>query len=242
MANKSAERAARTAALLAEQRRSERRRQLTIVAAVVAVLAVVVGIGFWVQSTRDTTGETADAVPASVTSDYGIVVGDESAPTAITVYEDLQCPVCAQFEAATADRLAQAVEAGDVRVDYRLVSFLDEASTNDYSSRALNAALVVFDTSGVETFKEFHDLLFANQPAEGTAGPENDQLIDWAVEAGAQESDVTVGIEGGEFDQWVIDATDAMSKEGVNGTPTIVIDGQQLAPDEALDQLLAAVQ
>ena len=244
MANKSAERAARTAALLAEQRRSERRHQLTIVAAVVAVLAVVVGIGFWVQSTRDTTGETADAVPAGVTSDYGIVVGDESAPTAITVYEDLQCPVCAQFEAATADRLAQAVEAGDVRVDYRLVSFLDEASTNDYSSRALNAALVVLDTSGVETFKEFHDLLFANQPAEGGPGPEDDQLIHYAVQAGAEEAAIREPIEDKVYEQWIKNATEQMSKNGVNGTPTVLIDGEQVegTPQEAIDAVLAATE
>jgi protein-disulfide isomerase len=244
MANKSAERAARTAALLAEQRRAERRRQLTIVAAVVAALAVVVGIGFWVQSTRDTTGDTPAATPSGVTDDYGIVVGDEGAPTTITVYEDLQCPVCKVFEDATADRLEQAVEAGDVRVDYRMVSFLDTQSTNDYSSRALNAALVVLDTSGVEAFKEFHDLLFANQPAEGGPGPEDDQLIQYAVQAGADESAISEPIEDKVYEQWIKNATEQMSKNGVNGTPTVFIDGEQVegTPEDAIDAVLAATE
>jgi protein-disulfide isomerase len=244
MANKSAERAARTAALLTEQRRAESRRRLMIVAAVVTLLAVVVGIGFWVQSTRDTTGETAEAVPAGVTSGYGIVLGEESAPTEITVYEDLQCPVCKVFEDATADRLEQAVEAGEVRVDYRMVSFLDVASTNDYSSRALNAALVVLDTSGVETFKEFHDLLFANQPAEGGPGPEDDQLIQYAVQAGADEAEISGPIEDKIYEQWIKNATEQMSKNAVNGTPTVFIDGEQVegTPDDAIDAVLAATE
>ena len=243
MPKKSAERAARTAALLAQQRRDERWRQGAIVAGVVAVLAVVLGVGFWVQSSRDTTGDTPSATPSGVTDD-GIVVGDKDAPTTITVYEDLQCPVCQAFEQATADRLEQAVEAGDVRVDYRLVSFLDDASTNEYSSRALNSALVVLDTSGVDAFKKFHDLLFANQPAEGGPGPEDDQLIEYAVQAGADESAVREPIEDKVYEQWIKNATEAMSKNGVTGTPTVFIDGTRVdgTPQDAIDAVLAATR
>ena len=49
-------------------------------------------------------------------------------------------------------------------------------------------------------------------------------------------------IEDGAFDQWVVDATDAMSKDGVTGTPTVEIDGQRLDPQEGLERLLAAVE
>ena len=37
------------------------------------------------------------------------------------------------------------VDDGDVRVEYRIVSFLDQASTNDYSSRAANALVAAYD-------------------------------------------------------------------------------------------------
>ena len=89
-------------------------------------------------------------------------------------------------------------------------------------------------------FWKFHDLLFTNQPAEGTAGPDNDQLVALAIEAGADPNEVTDGIENGEFDQWVVNATDEMSKHGVEGTPTVLIDGERVA--DSLNALLDAVK
>jgi protein-disulfide isomerase len=231
------------AAVRAAQERAEQRRRWTMIGTVLAVVAVIVAGAVWF-SRGDTTGEGPTAVagaPRGATG-YGVVLGQEDAPTSVVIYEDFQCPICADFEQATAEQVAAGIEAGKVEVEYRVVSFLDQASENEYSSRAANAAAVVLDTAGPEAFKRFHDILFQNQPAEGTAGPENSQLIQWAVEAGADEAEVSAGIENGEFDQWVVDATDAMSKDGVTGTPTVVIDGQKLAPEEALQELLAAVK
>ena len=208
MSKKSDERAARTAALLAQQKRDERRRRVLTIGAVVAVLAVVLGVGFFVQANRDTTGDAPSATPDGVTDGYSIFVGDESAPTTITVYEDLQCPVCMSLEQATGDQVNEAIADGKVRMEYRMVSFLDDASSNEYSSRALNAALVVLDTAGVDTFKEFHDELYANQPAEGGAGPDDAALIDAAVAAGADEDAVTGPIEDKVYAQWITNATD----------------------------------
>jgi protein-disulfide isomerase len=231
--DRATERAARTQALLDQQRKDERRRQLLITGAVAAVLAIVIGIGVWVQSGRDTTGETPDAVPAGATDDYGIVVGADDAPVTISIYEDLQCPICAQLEATVGEQLNDAIEAGDVRVEYRMVSFLDDASENDYSSRALNALLATHDTAGVDAFKTLHDDLYADQPAEGTAGPEDDALIAAAVAAGATESDVRPLVEDKVYEQWITNATDAMSQNDVNGTPTVLVDGEPTDGDPA---------
>lgn len=205
----------------------------------VVVLAVVV-IGYLVQSQRDTTGEEANAPAPSASASasasagsedalvdgYGVLVGDPKAAKTITIYEDFQCPRCAEFEATTRDALKQAIADKKVAVDYRMVTFLDTVSLNAYSSRALNAAAVVFDRSGTEVFVKFHDLLFDQQPAEGTAGPSNEQLIDLAVQAGADRAAITDGINSGEFNQWGTNATDDMSKNGVNGTPGVVVDGK----------------
>jgi protein-disulfide isomerase len=212
-----------------EQKRQQRRRQMTTVGAIVLGLVVVVVGGYFVISSLDSTGEDA-AAPSGVDG-YSIVVGEESAGTTIRIYEDLQCPACAQFEAATADDVSQAVDAGAVKVDYRMVSFLDDASTNDYSSRALNAALVTLDTAGVEAFRELHDTLYAQQPAEGGDGFTDDELVQLAVDAGAEESAVRPGIEDKVYAQWIENATDQMSKDGVNGTPTVFVDGERVEGD-----------
>lgn len=243
MSKKSDERAARAAALRELQQRSERNSRLAVAGAVVAVLAVVLGVGFWIQASRDTTGDPAAATPSGVTDDYSVVVGDEAAPATITVYEDLQCPVCKSFEDATEDPVNAAIDAGDVMVEYRLVSFLDDASTNDYSSRALNALLVTLDTAGVDAFRELHDALFADQPAEGGPGPEDDELIEAAVAAGADEAAIRAPIEDKIYEQWITNATGQMQPNGVTGTPTVLIDGEQVggSTQDAVDAVLAAV-
>ncbi|WP_165807122.1 DsbA family protein [Nocardioides currus] len=241
--NKAAERAARAAALKAEQERKERQKRIAMIAAVVVGIVVVIGGGFLIQNLRDSTGEAATP-PAGVVDDYGVMVGDASAPTTITIYEDFQCPICAQLESEVGDDLNAAIDAGKVQVDYRMVSFLDRASGNEYSSRAMNAAAVVLDTSGADAFKSFHDELFANQPEEGTDGPEDDELIADAVTAGADESAVRTAIEDKSFDQWIKNATEQMSVDGVNGTPTVFVDGEAAGATlpEAVEAIRNAIE
>lgn len=239
--NAAQSRAERAAHAILEQQRRERRRTALIVAGIVAAIVVVVGVGFAIQSTRDTSGETA-TTPAGVSDTYAVVVGDESAPTTVAVYEDFQCPICHDFETATRDQLSAALDDGRIKIEYRMVAFLDRASSTDYSSRALNAAAVVLDTSGQDVFVTFHDLLFDNQPAEGSAGLSDDELVAFAVEAGAEESAVRDGIENEDFGQWVINATDQMSKDGVNGTPTVFVDGKKAGStlEDSINAALAA--
>ncbi len=217
----------RARALQQQQARKERAGKAAIVGGVVVLAVVLVVALFLVLRSSDTTGEAADRVPANTTDDYGVVVGESDAPTEITLYEDLQCPICAQFEELTGSEVEQGLEQGNIRVEYRLVAFLDGQSSNNYSSRAMNAALAVLDTAGPEAFKEFHDALFANQPAEGGPGPEDEQLIDEAVAAGAEEDAVRPQIEDKVYEQWIANATDAMSKNDVTGTPTVFIDGER---------------
>ena len=228
-----AARAARAQALIEERRKDEQRRRFFVVGGIVAAV-VVIGVLAWFLAMQDDSGEATDqqSTPTSQAIDeYAVVVGDAEAPATVTLYEDLQCPACAQLEAAVGDQLSQAIDDGSVKVEYRMISFLDNASTNEYSSRAMNAALVVLQEAGVDSFREFHDILFARQPAEGGAGYTDDELVELAVEAGAEESAVRPGIEDKVFDQWITNATDQSSKDGVNGTPTVEVDGERVEGD-----------
>ena len=241
--NREDSRAGRAAAALIAQERRERARRAWMVGGVVAALLAIVLAGFVMQSTRDTSGRTA-AVPSGVVDGYGVVVGADSAPRTVTVYEDFQCPICHDFELRTRGKLRKAVDAGKVRIEYRMVSFLDRASTTNYSSRALNAAAVVLDTSGADVFRTFHDLLYDHQPAEGSAGLSDDQLVEYAVRAGADEAAVRPGITGDDFHQWTVNATNQMSKDGVTGTPTVFLDGKEQSEPglrASIDTALAAV-
>jgi protein-disulfide isomerase len=226
---KAAERQARLEELQKQQAAQERKRNLMVGAVVVLVL-VVLGATFFLVS------RGGDVEPVAE-SDYSVTIGPEDAPHQLVVYEDFLCPGCGQFEATTADRLAELAEAGEVRVDYRPFVLLDRLGT--YSARATAAFGVVKEESGDEVAKEFHDLLFADQPAEGSEYPEADWLVEKAVQAGADEAAVREGIEAGEND-FSRAATEEARDAGVTGTPTLILDGETFTG--SYDELFAEIE
>lgn len=234
-------RAAKAAALLAEQRRQERRRNLLTAGAVVLVMVLIIGAGFLFSRNKDTTGEKG-AVPANLSGAYTVTLGKDSAPTKITLYEDLQCPVCAALEASGGTLIKQGIDDGKLQVSYHMISFLDASSTTRYSTRALNALMTVLDTAGPDVYLAFHSLLYAEQPQEGTAGLTDDHLVELAVKAGADESKIKGPIDDLKYEQWIKNSTDDFSKQGFSSTPTAVIGGKTLvgAPD-ILQAIKAAV-
>ena len=130
------------------------------------------------------------------------------------------------------------VSSGRVQVHYHVISFLDGSSSTKYSSRAANA---LYASAGVspDVFAKYHQLLFAQQPAEGSAGLTEDTLVQLAQQAAAGA--VAQQIRGGTYADYVARATDQSSKDGVTGTPTVRVDGQQVA-QPTLEAVTAAVQ
>ena len=227
-------RAERAAVAVTAQRQRERRRQLLLVGGVAVVLMMVVGIGFWIQSGRDTAGAPVTA-PAGAVDEYALGVGDPEAPDTVVVYEDFLCPFCAEFETQTHDRLAELAADGKVYVEYRPFNLL----RTPYSMAAANAFAVVLDRSGPEAALTFHDRLFAEQPDESGPHPDSGWLVEQAVAAGADEAEVTQPIEDLAFEQWVVNATDAASRAGVNSTPTVLLNGSPVDNTQGVDAMAA---
>ena len=228
MSKKGRDASRRIKEMQAAQRRVEQRRRNLIVGGVAAVaIAAVVGIGIAVQTSRDDTGATSQ-IPTGTVGKYGIARGDASAPVTMDLYEDFQCPVCKQYEGFLADTITKNVDDGTLRVIYHPMAFLDQASSTKYSSRALETAGCVLDQDGPATYLKLHDLLFQNQPAEQTAGLTDDQLASLAEQAGADKADVASCQSDDAFAGWVRAATDAASKAGVTGTPTMRVDGDDV--------------
>jgi protein-disulfide isomerase len=233
--------AARRAAEAAARQRAQRRRR-TIIGAMAAAVAVLVAlvVVIVVQTQRTSTSAKA-AVPANTVDGTAVAVGSADAPVTVDLYEDFQCPNCKAFEDANGTTLAGLVADGTVQVRYHGMAFLDTSANDSYSTRALDAAAVVVATAGPDAFQAFHDLLFANQPREGGSGLSDDQLVEYAAQAGADGSSVAQEIRDLTYGDWVKTATDRASKDGVTGTPTVFVNGQELT-DLSAHGLTAAVQ
>lgn len=219
--NTPAKRSERAAEAVRAQQRQEARRRNTMYAVVAGVLVLVVVGGFLFMRSTDSSDDI-DAPAAG--SEHGLTIGDTDAPHAVIVYEDFHCVHCADLEDRSNADLAAAAADGRATVEYRPIAFLTE-----YSQRSANAFKVVLDAAGAETAKAYHDLLFEHydEAAEaGEGGLDDETLIDLAVEAGATEADVRPGIEGLTQEEWVTQATEAATDAGVQGTPTVLLDGE----------------
>jgi protein-disulfide isomerase len=239
-AQKSRQTREKVAAMRAEAaRREARARNTRIVVVVAAVLAVLVAAGIIIQAARHEQ-QAASSPPRNTTGGSGIVVGNAAAPVTVMFYEDFLCPVCKQAHQANDAQLDQWVKDGTVKVQYQPIAFLDRSSTDEYSTRALNAAAAVIDLHPAG-FEQFQQSLYDSQPAEGGPGLTDDQLIQFAVAAGAPKDQVSTDVRTRRFAGWVKDVTDESSRRGISATPTIKVNGTTLK-DWTPEQLKAAVE
>lgn len=214
-------------------RREARRRRIIMLVGGLVVLGLLAAITVAiVRASQDDDGGGGSGevvVPANV-SDGSIPVGDEGAPVTIAIYLDYMCPACGQFEEANGDELDRMVESGDIKVELRPISFLDQASLGTrYSTRSASAVATVADGS-LDDVWAFHRALYAEQPEEGSTGLSNDEMADIAEGAGVP-ADVASRFEEGTYEGWVDKVTQDALESGVEGTPSVLIDGEEFQGD-----------
>jgi protein-disulfide isomerase len=254
--------AARAEALALKEKqaaRDRRNRIITLSVLGVAIVALAGVVVFILQqgAAKDAATKVENIplsqvqdVPKTAGEDGGIVIAkdrtaggkvDSSVPS-VAFYFDYMCPICGQFETANASSLEAMIADGKANVVLHPVSILDRQSQGtDYSTRSAAAAAWVADRDPAH-FLDFHELLYTNQPRENTTGLTDEQLANFARQAGVPQ-DVANGIKSGDaratFGQWVFSATnEATSNEALKnpqsggfGTPTITIDGKRWAGD-----------
>lgn len=230
--NRTNDRAGRAAAARAEQERQERRRRNLMVGGVVGVILLIVLGGFLLSRSIDSTTDV-DAPAAG--SKFGLTIGPDDAPHKVVIYEDFLCPYCADLEDASREGLTELAADGKVQVEYRPFNWL--AGYGDYSGRAAGAFSIVLDKSGADVAKKFHDLLYENQPSEKGPFPSDEELADLAVEAGAKDADVREAIVNNQGQEWVEKATKSAKATGLQGTPTVLLDGEVFQDGRTVEDL-----
>lgn len=203
--------------------------------AVVVLLALVVGLGAWLQ-THSESGDLPPTIPVAAAGptyevaalDDAVVIGKPGAPVTIDVYEDFLCPACEQFEKLYGDQLEQAAALGQAKVIYHPVAILDAFSEPaGYSSLAAAGA---FCASEAGVFPRFHESLFAAQPREGGPGWSSPQLQQLGRDLGAGDGFARCIQDGAA--QRVTAATEQareylsrLRPDGRLGTPTVLVNG-----------------
>jgi protein-disulfide isomerase len=201
----------------ANQERFDRQRRLMVLGVAGALLvAALTGVSV----AAATAPGKPTAIPTGVTAAGGIVVGNPNAPHTVIAYEDPQCPVCRQFEDTSAPALTAAVNAGTVKVEYRMRSFLGVESV-----RAV-AALGAAQNEG--KFNALRQAMYANQPEEKTGGYTVDDLLALGAKVGLTDQAYISAVRNQTYAAWAKQVDDQASKDGNTGTPDLKLDGKEI--------------
>mgnify|MGYP001164243759 CR=1 FL=1 len=228
---------ARATAQAAERRRE---RMIRIVGGL-AVLVVVVGIiaiGITQRGGKSASTDTPSAdspLPTGISADngYGFQVSTAANKPDVVIFEDFQCPACANFEQTYGPAIQELAAAGDIALTYRIMTFLDNNLQTDHSSRAASAFGCSIDAGAGEAY---HNTIYANQPQTEGAGWTDDQLKTFGTDAGITgEAKTTFDtcVDEGTYQGWAGLSNQAAFDSGVTGTPTIEVNGEKI-PDGAL--------
>lgn len=210
-----------------------------LIAAVVAVTLLIVGGIAWLRT--DPFGALEATPPKGGNAEGAGVVAypgaaKPGAPT-VDLYEDFQCPVCAQMEERNGKSIFEQAKSGEIKLVVHMMSFLDDNLGNDASKRAANAAFCAADAG---KFPEYHAAVFAAQPAKEGDGYSDATLKQAARTAGisgAALGTFTSCVDKGTYNRYAEDTEKASNNDGVNGTPTVKVDGTML-DKTAMQQLL----
>lgn len=189
------------------------------------VIAVVVGVLLimLVPTLLSKQTDSSASIPASVSADrdYGIVFNDElTGVPVIDIYEDFQCPVCAQFEQLNGDYIESLIADEKATVVYHTLSFLGAESVG-----AANAAACAADEG---KFLDYHRLLYMNQKAENSGAWTNSVFVNVGQTAGITSQKFSSCVNNGDYLGWVTNVAAAGAKANVNATPTVFINGKEI--------------
>ncbi|MDA8369842.1 MAG: DsbA family protein [Nocardiopsaceae bacterium] len=174
---------------LKEKQRAKRNRILGVVGAALVVVLLVVGGGYlYLTSQRESEQQFAEQYaalpPQEVQQDGSVVLAEEGAEAPVVeVYADFQCPACQEFEKASGPTLQKLAADGRAIVHYRPVSIFAQQPA-PISSNSLRSAAAARAAADYGKFVQYHDILFENQPTEGTVGFAADDLKQWGEDAG----------------------------------------------------------
>lgn len=219
-----------------EQAKRRRNRVLTqvgiIVGAVVVIGAIVGAVvygpqllnprpDFQASGTVEVASGEGEAVqqPISTTERGGIMVGAAEAPVTFEYWYDYSCPHCVEYHNATSQTYQDLIASGQVKVEYLPINYLAP-----YGAQA-GAAVLATVQHQPELYFTVSDGLFQvpAQTQQGWTGPDYASIMQ---NFGVTDEATLTAIDEGSFVGIVNDTTSDARSGGVNGAPSLAVNGE----------------
>jgi protein-disulfide isomerase len=159
------------------------------------------------------------------------ILGKKDAKVQIVAFSDFQCPYCsrgAETMHAVAKKYGSKVA---IAFKHYPLPFHERAGP------ASEASLCVKKVGGDSKFWKFHDIVFKNQDKL-----DNDSLMKFAKESGADQAKVKECYDKGEFKEAITKDMEYGNKVGVRSTPTFFVNGQMVAGALPVEQFSEMIE
>ncbi|GAB5097178.1 DsbA family protein [Caballeronia sp. LP006] len=156
------------------------------------------------------------------------IQGDAEAPVTLVEYGDFECPYCgAEYGVIKA---VQAAMGAQLRFVFR------HFPLTDMHAHALHAAEFAEAAASIGKFWEAHDVLYEHQASLGDRA-----LAQYAAQLGVPAHALSNAFDGA-FDARIQQDFDGGLRSGVNGTPTLFINGHRYDGERDAASLLEALR
>ncbi len=177
---------------------------------------------------------TAPGKPVDVAVGNLPVMWNKDAKVKVVEFADFQCPFCEQwFKNVEAPMIADYVKTNKIAFYWRDYPFLGTESTD--SSNAARCA----NEQG--KFWDYHDYLYSNQGQENSGTFSKDNLKKFAATLGLNASQFNDCVDNGKYAKDVAADLSDGQKAGVNGTPTVFINGVPVVGAQPYTAFKAAI-
>jgi protein-disulfide isomerase len=177
------------------------------------ILIVIIGLIAWSNSGESAVSETAVLAPPHLD-------GPADAPVKIIEYADLTCSSCRQWHNMGIKEQLRADFGDQISFEYRHFPVITAASP-----RWAEAAQCAAEQ---DLFWPFHDYVYENFEPYPTVNDARLQEIAAAI--GLESEPFESCLAAGRYDKFIGDAIQRAQSDGARGTPTFLINGQQVFP------------
>jgi protein-disulfide isomerase len=221
-----------------QQQRNKRKTQRTksrrglwiaIIGGIIVLAAVVVGLVISLNNQPQvaSAGSIVTVTRQSWPQANGVSLGPADAPVVVREFADFQCPVCKVFnETVQPNIINDYVKTGKIRYEFHFFNVID---MNTGGTESLHAAIASLCAANQGDFWDYHEILYANQQGEASGAFNDARLKEFAASLGLDTAKFNSCLDRQET-KGTVTTDEAIAKSlNVNGTPTIFVNGQQVA-------------
>ena len=172
----------------------------------------------------------AAATPDATMPSHGALLGSPDAPVTLQIYADYLCPHCRVFHQEVEPQLVDDyVRPGKLRLefmDFPVIGIKTLDDLTDDTKESVQAVEASICAAEQDAYMPYRDALYASEPSLDSGALSDDNLINIADNLDLDTEAFTNCLSSGRYEDVIVANSTAALQQGVQGTPTMMIDGE----------------